>query len=119
MIKTRIEFQSLQVPRVVSSLPISKIVSLEAIITCQHPMPDLYSFHGKMEVKNIESGGETSSTGFLTIENLLLRGARVKDTEHVIGCAIYTGRDTKLSLNSKITMNKFSTAEKYVISIFI
>ena len=29
------------------------------------------------------------------------------------GCAIYTGQDTKLALNSVLKSNKFSTVEKY------
>ncbi|XP_046588400.1 phospholipid-transporting ATPase IF isoform X1 [Neodiprion lecontei] len=102
--------KTLQVPRVLSTPSISDIVSLEATITCQHPLADLYNFHGKMEINY----GDERNTGFLTVDNLLLRGARVKDTAYVIGCAIYTGQDTKLSLNSKITTNKFSTAEKSI-----
>ncbi|XP_048514856.1 phospholipid-transporting ATPase IF-like isoform X2 [Athalia rosae] len=107
--------KTLQVPRVVSSLPVSKIVSMEATVTCEHPLADLYRFHGKLEIKN---GTETTS-GFLTIENILLRGARIKDTAHVIGCAVYTGQDTKLSLNSKVTINKFSTAERSINTYLI
>jgi hypothetical protein len=30
----------------------------------------------------------------------------------IIGCAVYTGQDTKLGLNSLLTNNKFSTVEK-------
>ena len=36
----------------------------------------------------------------------------IRNTEHVFGCAVYTGRDTKMSKNSKTTANKFSTVEK-------
>jgi len=70
-------------------------------------LANLYTFHGKLEINNDEM-----TSGHLTIENLMLRGSRLKDTEYVIGCAIYTGQDTKLSLNSKIVSNKFSTAER-------
>ena len=35
-----------------------------------------------------------------------------RNTEYVYGCAVYTGRDTKMSQNSKINANKFSTVEK-------
>lgn len=85
-----------------------EIASMQATVTCQHPTSDLYHFHGKLEITN--GGSETS--GYLTHENLLLRGCRLKDTEHIVGCAVYTGQDTKLSLNSKIRSNKFSTTEK-------
>lgn len=88
----------------VSKMPLERIVAMEATITCQHPLANLYNFHGKLEINN--------ESGHLMIDNLLLRGSRLKDTEYVVGCAIYTGQDTKLSLNSKIVSNKFSTAEK-------
>ncbi|XP_034184560.1 phospholipid-transporting ATPase IF isoform X1 [Osmia lignaria lignaria] len=103
--------KTLLVPKIVSKMGISEIASMEATVTCQHPSSDLYRFHGKLEVNR--SDDEVTTT-YLTIENLLLRGSRLKDTDHIIGCAVYTGQDTKLSLNSKIRSNKFSTAEKSI-----
>ncbi|KAJ8890465.1 hypothetical protein PR048_009974 [Dryococelus australis] len=50
----------------------------------------------------------------LGTENLLLRGARLKNTEYIYGCAVYTGQETKLALNSRLTSNKFSTVEKSI-----
>ncbi|XP_018398443.1 PREDICTED: probable phospholipid-transporting ATPase IF [Cyphomyrmex costatus] len=102
--------KTLQVPKIVSAMPLTRIVAMQVTITCQQPLPNLYSFHGKLEINDDD---ETTS-GHLTIDNLMLRGSRLKDTEYVVGCAIYTGQDTKLSLNSKIVSNKFSTAEKSI-----
>lgn len=90
---------------------------MEATVTCQVPMADLYTFHGKLEIKNNTNDATTS--GFLTIDNMLLRGAILKDIDSVIGCAIYTGKDTKLSLNSKTVPNKFSTVERYLKISFL
>ncbi|XP_011879867.1 PREDICTED: probable phospholipid-transporting ATPase IF isoform X2 [Vollenhovia emeryi] len=101
--------KTLHVPKVVSTMPLPHIVAMRASITCQQPLANLYTFHGKLEVND----GETTS-GHLSIENLMLRGSRLKDTEYVVGCAIYTGQDTKLSLNSKTVSNKFSTAERSI-----
>lgn len=106
--------QTLYVPKILSSCDITEIIALNAVITCQHPQADLYSFHGKIDVN---MGSETMSRS-LTIDNVLLRGSRLKDTDYVIGCSIYTGEDTKLSLNSKQIVNKFSTAEKWVNYLF-
>ncbi|XP_011693120.1 PREDICTED: probable phospholipid-transporting ATPase IF [Wasmannia auropunctata] len=102
--------KTLLVPKVVSTMTLQEIVAMQATITCQQPMANLYTFQGKLEIN--DDGGGTS--GHLTIDNLMLRGSRLKDTEYVVGCAIYTGQDTKLSLNSKIISNKFSTAEKSI-----
>lgn len=93
-------------------MSLQEIASMQATVTCQAPMADLYTFHGKIEIKN--NSNEVTSSGFLTIDNMLLRGAILKDTDYVIGCVIYTGQDTKLSLNSKTIPNKFSTVERYL-----
>ncbi|XP_054262795.1 phospholipid-transporting ATPase IF-like [Macrosteles quadrilineatus] len=50
----------------------------------------------------------------LTSDNLLLRGARLRNTEYIFGCAVYTGQETKLALNSTLTINKFSIVEKSI-----
>lgn len=97
------------IPKILTKMTMQQIASMEATVTCQHPSSDLYAFHGKLQINN---GTNEIANGHLTINNLLLRGSRLKDTDYIIGCAIYTGHDTKLSLNSKIKSNKFSTAEK-------
>ncbi|XP_016951977.1 phospholipid-transporting ATPase IF [Drosophila biarmipes] len=78
-------------------------------IVCEASTSDLYSFNGRLEIG--EGGGDALP---LTIENLLLRGVRVKGTDRVVGCAIYTGMHTKLQLNSHYTGNKSASSEKYI-----
>nr|XP_031846306.1 probable phospholipid-transporting ATPase IF isoform X1 [Nomia melanderi]XP_031846314.1 probable phospholipid-transporting ATPase IF isoform X1 [Nomia melanderi] len=111
--------KTLTLPKVLSDMTAEEIASMEATVICQHPTSDLYRFHGKLEIAN----GGCEISGHLTHENLLLRGCRLKDTEHIVGCAVYTGQDTKLSLNSKIRGNKFSTTEKsinkYIVAFVI
>ena len=48
----------------------------------------------------------------LTNENLLLRGMTLSVAPVVYGVAIYTGKDTKMMLNSKFKANKRSCVEK-------
>ena len=50
-------------------------------------------------------------TGSLGLENIAMRGTQLENTEHVYGAAVYTGQDTKMSMNSKLGTNKFSTVE--------
>ncbi|KAI5632367.1 cation transport ATPase (P-type) domain-containing protein [Phthorimaea operculella] len=73
-------------------------------IEVPHPEADLYTFYGRIEIP-----GHSSLA--LTTDNLMLRGSRVKNTEWAIGCAVYTGEETKLALNSKYSGNKFSSCE--------
>ncbi|ELW47486.1 putative phospholipid-transporting ATPase IH, partial [Tupaia chinensis] len=45
-------------------------------------------------------------------ENLLLRGATLKNTERIFGVAIYTGMETKMALNYQSKSQKRSAVEK-------
>lgn len=100
--------KTLTVPR---DLPLVDITQLHklGVIECESPKTDLYSFNGKLEL----AGGEGRVLP-LSADNVLLRGSRVKNTECVIGCAVYTGMITKLQLNSRLTRNKTASSEIYV-----
>lgn len=43
---------------------------------------------------------------------MLLRGTCLKIAPVIYGCAVYTGRDTKMMLNSKFKSNKLSCVER-------
>ena len=47
----------------------------------------------------------------LSLQNVAFRGTKLMNTEFVYGCALYTGADTKMSQNSKMKANKFSSIE--------
>lgn len=65
---------------------------LMAEIRCDTPNKHLYEFVGKIKVDNSEMP--------IGPENILLRGAKLRNTEWALGCAIYTGHETKLMMNS-------------------
>ncbi|XP_038214547.1 probable phospholipid-transporting ATPase IF [Zerene cesonia] len=76
------------------------------------PVADLYTFYGRIEIPGQDSM-------LLNTDNIMLRGSRVKNTEWAIGCAVYTGEETKLALNSKYASNKFSSSELAVNSFIV
>lgn len=88
---------------------------LEGTIVCQQPVDDFYKFYGKITVKI--NGFESCEP--LGPECLLLRGARLKDTDFVYGVAVYTGSDTKMSLNSKGKQTKYSQVERQLNNFLI
>ncbi|KAK3583663.1 hypothetical protein CHS0354_021404 [Potamilus streckersoni] len=90
---------------------VDDFTKLHAYIECQQPIPDLYKFIGRITLQNENSPHEPVVRS-LGPENVLLRGARLKNTPYIFGCAIYTGPDTKLSLNSKAKQTKFSRIER-------
>ncbi|PIO36218.1 hypothetical protein AB205_0204460 [Aquarana catesbeiana] len=83
--------------------------TLHATIECEQPQPDLYKFVGRI---NIYGGTEDTIARPLGSENLLLRGATLKNTERVFGVAIYTGMETKMALNYQSKSQKRSAVEK-------
>ncbi|KAI1037883.1 hypothetical protein LB505_001641 [Fusarium chuoi] len=42
----------------------------------------------------------------ITIDNLLLRGCNLRNTEWIVGVVVYTGHDTKIMMNAGITPSK-------------
>uniref|UniRef100_A0A8C2IZU4 Phospholipid-transporting ATPase n=1 Tax=Cyprinus carpio TaxID=7962 RepID=A0A8C2IZU4_CYPCA len=69
-----------------------EVDTLHATIECEQPQPDLYKPLGS--------------------ENLLLRGATLKNTEYIHAVAIYTGMETKMALNYQSKSQKRSAVEK-------
>ena len=80
---------------------------LKGVVECEKPNSDLYEFIGTMRLPNSQSAGYP-----LGPHNLLVRGSRLQNTNFVYGIAVYTGPETKLALNSRLTSNKFSSVEK-------
>ena len=56
-----------------------------ATIQCQQPITDLYRFIGRIL---IQTSGKETVTRALSAENVLLRGARLKNTPYVYGKAL-------------------------------
>ena len=46
--------------------------------------------------------------------NILLRGAQLRNTERIVGVAVYVGAETKIMKNLRQTRIKFSTLERRV-----
>ena len=49
----------------------------------------------------------------LDVDNILLRGSSLRNTEWVFGIAIYTGHQTKVMMNSAKSQQKFSKIERW------
>uniref|UniRef100_A0A8C7LYW9 Phospholipid-transporting ATPase n=1 Tax=Oncorhynchus mykiss TaxID=8022 RepID=A0A8C7LYW9_ONCMY len=93
-----------------------EVDSLHATIECEQPQPDLYKFVGRI---NIYKESEDPIVRPLGAENLLLRGATLKNTEHIYAVAIYTGMDTKMTLNYQSKSQKRSAVEKSMNAFLI
>lgn len=83
------------------------VLSLGGHLECEHPHPNLYEYIGTIYSDQAESYP-------VGADQLLLRGAVLKNTKWVFGVVVYTGHETKLMLNSTRVLLKRSTVEKVV-----
>ena len=100
---------------------------LEGKVFADRPNPELYKLNGKMHLKY---NNETETNDELKVcdipldsKQLLLRGAKLKNTTWVMGIVVYSGLNCKIMKNAKEPVTKYSSVEKLMnmtlIYIFI
>ena len=82
---------------------------LSFLLDCEPPHQNLYSHQSIL--RYTDSTGENKQES-VTINELLLRGCTVRNTDWIIGLVIYTGADSKIMLNGGATPSKRSKIEK-------
>lgn len=82
-------------------------VTYIATLTSEPPNTHVNNYSGKLTLPPNNEGARSVHAA-LNVENILLRGAVLRNTEWVIGVACFTGADTKLVMNSVATPSKFS-----------
>ncbi|KZV25180.1 phospholipid-transporting ATPase 9-like [Dorcoceras hygrometricum] len=80
------------------------IKDFRAVVKCEDPNANLYSFVGSMEFHEQQFP--------LSPQQLLLRDSKLRNTDHVYGAVIFTGHDTKVIQNSTDPPSKRSKIEK-------
>ena len=78
-----------------------------AALVSEPPNASVHTFTGKLVLPPVIPTGQCHDIP-LGAENVLLRGAVLRNTEWAIGLAFFTGNDTKLIQNSHKTPPKFS-----------
>ncbi|PIA40552.1 hypothetical protein AQUCO_02500336v1 [Aquilegia coerulea] len=76
----------------------------QAVIKCEDPNENLYSFVGSLYYNGAEYP--------LSPQQLLLRDSKLRNTEHIYGVVIFTGHDTKVMQNATDPPSKRSKIEK-------
>ena len=84
----------------------------EFVIESEPPHANLYQYGGaarwtQRDPKNPAEPGKQMVEP-ISINNLLLRGCSLRNTEWVLGVVVFTGQETKIMLNSGITPSKRS-----------
>jgi magnesium-transporting ATPase (P-type) len=64
------------------------VTAISGQIVCEKPNNAIYKFEGYMDQNNKKIS--------LGADNMILRGCKLRNTEFVIGIAVFTGHDTKI-----------------------
>lgn len=88
----------------------------EFVLESEPPHANLYSFSGvvrwlQRNPKNSQAPPVEMAEP-ISINNMLLRGCSVRNTEWVLGVVVFTGEETKIMLNSGITPSKRAQISK-------
>ncbi|KAL6426436.1 hypothetical protein ACFW04_009128 [Cataglyphis niger] len=95
-------------PDTANLLDTAELMNFRANVQCEPPNRHLYEFHGVLRETNKQSVA-------LGPDQLLLRGAMLRNTRWVFGVVIYTGHDTKLMQNNNATAPlKRSTLDRLI-----
>ncbi|KAK2952461.1 phospholipid-transporting P-type ATPase [Blattamonas nauphoetae] len=92
-----------------------RVSHLRGTLRLSPPTRHLSSFAGSLDLDE----GEESERIVLSLSNLLLKGSFIKTTRATLGLVVYTGKDTKVRLNTEKTANKFSTLQRAMNQIII
>ncbi|CCE27051.1 related to ATPase II [Claviceps purpurea 20.1] len=79
-------------------------------IESEAPHPNLYKYNGaihwKQPIPGFPDDEPAEMTEPITIDNLLLRGCHLRNTEWILGVVVFTGHDTRIMMNAGITPSK-------------
>ncbi|XP_041010362.1 putative phospholipid-transporting ATPase 9 [Juglans microcarpa x Juglans regia] len=82
----------------------SNFFGFKALVKCEDPNANLYSFIGSMEFEEQQYP--------LSPQQLLLRDSKLRNTDYIYGAVVFTGYDTKVIQNSTDPPSKRSKIEK-------
>lgn len=73
------------------------VLSLHGSLRSEHPNNSLYTYEGTLDLTT--DGGQPKQVP-LGPDQLLLRGAQIRNTPWIYGLAVFTGHETKLMRNA-------------------
>ncbi|XP_045923013.1 phospholipid-transporting ATPase IB isoform X2 [Micropterus dolomieu] len=88
-----------------SAQNLEDLMALSGRLECEGPNRHLYDFTGTLRLENLNPAP-------LGPDQVLLRGAQLRNTQWVVGIVVYTGHDSKLMQNSTKAPLKRSNVER-------
>ena len=93
----------------------SDVARLAARIICEQPNADLHQLKGRIDV--LERGADLQqplASLPLSMDNILLRGCRLKNSNHILGVVLYAGGDTRIMKNTRRVPFKTGAFDRFL-----
>eukprot|EP01138_Halocafeteria_seosinensis_P015010 gb/GECG01015322.1/.p1 GENE.gb/GECG01015322.1/~~gb/GECG01015322.1/.p1 ORF type:complete len:1320 (+),score=133.68 gb/GECG01015322.1/:1-3960(+) len=104
-----------------------QLTEMRCCIKCDPPNADVHKLNALLSLENnlegeLVSGGDVEMAAAsgrrdsfpLDSGNLIQQGTTLKDTEYVVGVAVYTGRETKLGQNTSLPPTKMGSVDAQI-----
>ncbi|KAJ2960716.1 hypothetical protein NQZ79_g3924 [Umbelopsis isabellina] len=99
-----------------------QISQLGGVLKSEQPNNRLYNYDGTLSLPSKDLGGKSKDYP-IDPQQILLRGAQLRNTPWIYGLVVFTGHETKLMLNSSKKPTKQSNVTKItnrnILSLFI
>ncbi|PRP74084.1 phospholipid-transporting ATPase 2-like isoform 1 [Planoprotostelium fungivorum] len=105
------------VPETRNMLDGTTLSQFMGMIECARPNAEIYRFDSRMKMNSYEEYYSVS----LSEKQLLLQATYLRNTDHVVGVAVYTGNETKISMNRTQPPIKWTRVDRLInrLTIFI
>ena len=87
------------------------VLNLSCKFECEHPNKDLLSFRGRALLDGPGTSGRQQP---IQMSQLLLRGCKLKNSRHVLAVVVYTGRETRIQMNSAAAPRKIGAFDYFL-----
>jgi phospholipid-transporting ATPase len=90
------------------------LLAFKGSVMCEKPNDRIYQFFGVLSQDSTGESSTSQKVSVLTIDNVLLRGSSLRNTEAILGVVTFTGHDTKIMRNTCSSKHKKSRIEKMI-----
>eukprot|EP01134_Creolimax_fragrantissima_P002754 CFRG2754T1 len=104
-----IDLKTKRAPTETQQMPLDELVHFKGSIVCSAPNDEIYRFDSQLY---LSTNGDSDNPVSLSNVNVLLQGTVTRNVDFMYAIAIYTGSETKLSMNKKAPTEKTTKLDR-------
>lgn len=88
------------------------VLNLSMDVEAENPNSNLHSFRGRVRIKKHDK--DIGRLMPITVNQMLLRGCMLKNSQFVLGLVVYTGSETRIQMNSAAAPLKIGSFDHFL-----